>query len=243
MNKNKRKEDIKKLLLEESVSSYGRIYQLIQTGKLDKIIDKINDEKTETIVSSIVKKGYLTGNEQFLDIIANFICFFDRYFPTISHRDYILECIFDSDYIPDFLLCKKYWGDNDNIPYFIYQIKRYVIYNFSLTIKKIGNHFNKNVLSLLNNKIDIDLNDEEEVNKIFDLIQNICWTNINSYSLIFLFSNWNKSLLSLEEMMKKNNNDISRTVEVVSENFITHFEIVFDNYKKNKSILNYVKNM
>ena len=73
MSKKNRKEELKKLLLNESVGSYGRIYQLIQSGKLDKIIDKITDEKTDTKVSSIVKKGYLTGNEQFLDILSNFI--------------------------------------------------------------------------------------------------------------------------------------------------------------------------
>ena len=75
--KNKaRKEQLKKLALKKSDNG-GRIYQLINSGVLDKAIDRITEEKTPTIITTIIKKGYLTGNEQFIDMINNFIYYFD----------------------------------------------------------------------------------------------------------------------------------------------------------------------
>ena len=55
--KNKtRKEELKKLALKKKDNG-GRIYQLVNKNVLDKVIDRITDEKTTTIVTSIVKKG------------------------------------------------------------------------------------------------------------------------------------------------------------------------------------------
>lgn len=105
--KNKtRKEQLKKLALKKKDNG-GRIYQLINSNVLDKAIDLITDERTPTIVTSIVKKGYLTGNEQFIDMINNFIYYFDSNFPTVCHKDLVLEFILEGQ-VPDFLLCKKY---------------------------------------------------------------------------------------------------------------------------------------
>ena len=57
--KNKtRKEELKQLALKK-VDNGGRIYQLINSNKLDKIIDLITDEKTPAIKTTLVEKGYL----------------------------------------------------------------------------------------------------------------------------------------------------------------------------------------
>lgn len=243
MNKKSRKEVIKNLLLRKAVGGYGRIYQLVETGKLDKIILKIDDRKTETLVSSITPKGYLTGNEQFLDVLSNFISLFDRFFPMVSYRDYLLECIFDNDEIPEFLLCKKYWGDNDNIPYFTFQMKRYIVFNFSKTLKEINNGLNIEIRKYFDNKVSIDIDNENDIDWLFEKIHNLCWTNVNCYSVIHLFGNWGKSFKSMTKMMKKNGKTMLDAANVVNENYIMHLDILCDNYFKNKKILSFVKNM
>ena len=243
MKENNRKEDLKKLLLNVSVGSYGRIYQLIQTGKLDKIIEKITDEKTDTKVSSIVKKEYLTGNEQFLDILSNFISFFDRSFPPIAYRDYLLESIFDTKDIPEFLLCKKYWGDNDNIPYFTFQIKRHIVSNFRDILYQTKSELNSYIWKYFGDKLNIDLNDEKAVDRLFSKMQELCWTNVNCYSIVYMFGNWSKLFMKIGNTMKRKGKSPIEAVKIVNDNFATHIDILYDNYLKNKKLLNYVKNM
>ena len=86
----KRKEDLKQLALKK-MDNGGRIYQLINSNKLDKAIDLITDEKTPAIKTTLVKKGYLTGNEQFIDMISNFLYYFDKNFPTVGHKDLMIQ--------------------------------------------------------------------------------------------------------------------------------------------------------
>lgn len=243
MRKKSRKEDLKNLLLKESVGSYGRIYQLIQTGKLDKIIDKITDEKTDTKVSSIVEKGYLTGNEQFLDILSNFISFFDRSFPPIAYKDYLLESIFENKDIPEFLLSKKYWGDNDNITYFTYHIKRYIVSNFRDILYQTKSELNSSIWNYFGDKLNIDLNDEKAVDRLFSKMQELCWTNVNCYSIIYMFGNWSILFTKIGNTMKRKDKSLIEAVKIVNDNFVTHIEIIYDNYLKNKKLLKYVKNM
>ena len=243
MKSSKRKEDIKNLLLKKQVSSYGRIYQLIETGKLDKVIDKITDEKTNTIITSIVKKGYLTGNEQFLDVLANFISYFDRNFPTISYRDFMLESMFENDDVPEFLLCKKYWGDNDNIPYYTYEMKKFIVSNFRDTLFQTRVHLDRTIWKCMDQHLIVNLDDEKEVEWLFDKMKQLCWTNINNYSLIYLFSNWNKSFIAMEKIVKRQGKDMLEASIRVNNDYGMHLEMLFDNYLKNKKILKDLKNI
>ena len=62
-----RKKDLMDLVLKKGSAINGILYKIIQNGYLDKVINKITDERVKTPTTSITKKGYLTGNEQFLD--------------------------------------------------------------------------------------------------------------------------------------------------------------------------------
>ena len=68
MTLNERKEEIKEIAL-NNYSNGASIYMLVNNNYLDHIINKINDEKTYQNTLSVVKKGYLTGNEQFVDVL------------------------------------------------------------------------------------------------------------------------------------------------------------------------------
>ena len=94
------------------------IYKFLLKSTLDELIGKLNDKKTKCIKSTICNytgKGFLTSEEQFLDLLNNFIARFktDFYFLG-SYEILILQLILEN-------------GKNDFIKYFKYNI---VIINF-----------------------------------------------------------------------------------------------------------------
>src|SRR5574344_259269 len=121
MNLNERKEELKQLAL-ASKSNGAIIFQLINENVLDVVISKINDKKTNTVVTSLVKKGYLTGNEQFIDILSEFIYYYEKWFAPLSNKKVYIALILEKK-SPKFLVCKNYWGDNKFIPNLVVFLK------------------------------------------------------------------------------------------------------------------------
>ena len=235
MKNRARKEQLKKLALKKTDNG-GRIYQLINKNILDKAIDLITDKKTPTIVTSLVKKGYLTGNEQFIDMLNNFIYYFDSKFPTICHKDLMLEFILENQ-TPEFLLCKKYWGDNDNMQYFINSMDKAIVNTFYETIlfiddKVLFRPFIKNLQNL-------DLDNKNDLESIMKFLKKLLWTNINDFSTLYLFQNFH---LNLKKFQRKNKdkNPLEVYYHIINEMKI-HYERLIDSYYKNKGILKYVK--
>lgn len=234
--KNKtRKEELKKLALKKKDNG-GRIYQLINKNVLDKVIDRITDEKTTTIVTSIVKKGYLTGNEQFIDMLNNFIYYFDSKFPTICHKDLMLEFIFENQ-VPEFLLCKRYWGDNKNMQYFIDSMDKTIIHNFYETIlflddKVMFKPFIKTIQS-------INLDNRDDLDSVLRFLKKLVWTNIDNFSALYLFKDFHLEVKRFQRENKEKN-----SLEVyyhVINNVKMHYDILINSYYKNKGILKYIK--
>lgn len=234
MKNKQRKKQLKELALKKSDNG-GRIYQLINSNVLDKAIDKITDEKTPTIVTSIIKKGYLTGNEQFIDMLNNFIYYFDSKFPTIEHKDLMIELIFENQ-IPEFLLCKKYWGDNSNMQYFIDNMNKAIVYNFNETLlfiddKIIFKGFIKNIQKL-------DINNKQDLDKVVNFMKKLLWTNIGSYSVMYLFQSFYLKVRNFQKNNKKKNQ--LEAYKCVIKDVRMHFEILIDSYYKHKEILKYL---
>ncbi len=229
MNKNERKAILKEIAL-KNFSNGGRIYQLIEDGCFDKIIKKINDEKTFTNSKAIVKKGYLTGNEQFLDILNELIFYFESSFLVLQRKDWFLSCILENK-IPEFLLCKKYWGDNNHIPYFQYNMRKLFVenaYNNILYIYDEHTEFFKK----LNITKSMDLSELSNVNILYYFIIELIWCNCNSnqYSFNSIFSNYEYNLNKLIKKSKKDYNDANK---LVKSNYSIHWEMLIKQYNKN----------
>ena len=76
------------------------IYKFLLKSTLDELIGKLNDKKTKCIKSIICNytgKGFLTSEEQFLDLLNNFIARFktDFYFLG-SYEVLILQLILEN---------------------------------------------------------------------------------------------------------------------------------------------------
>lgn len=235
MKNKKRKEELKQLALKKSDNG-GRIYQLICSNKLDKIIDLITDEKTPVIKTTFVKKGYFTGNEQFLDILNNFIYYFDMKFPSVQHKDLMIQMILESQ-TPEFLFCKKYWGDNDNIPYFTNGMDKAIVRNFYNNIIFTDDNRTFQKYKIFPNKMNLD--DRKDLDTILNLMEDIVWTNINDYSLVYLFDDFGVRERSYQKTYKNRNK--LEIYTVLLKDYRLHFEMLLNHYEKNKNILNFIK--
>lgn len=189
----------------------------------------ITDEKTKATNSSLWSKGYLNGNEQFIDVLSYFILFFQKQFAPLLNKDLQLEYILKNQ-TPEFLLCKKYLGDNDNIPYFLNQMKYTIIYNFYENIKFIYDTIDKKFWQKIKIDNEMDLNNEDDLEIIFDFARKLAWCNIGEFSVSYIFNNYADSIRIMKKSNK--NKDLAEIWNIMKVQYTLQFNIVFRNYVK-----------
>lgn len=238
--RNVRKEKMLKIVFNGDYSSNDAlIYKFLVNSTLDKLIKKLEDGKTECIKSTIcnyTRKGYLTSEEQFLDLVNNFIVTFKINFYFLGcHDTLILQIILESEKNSDFLLSKNYWGNNDNIPYFKYNIKKYIITPFYDNLKSIVK-ISDNVEYFLkekNIKINkIDLKKEKDVNKLYELLRELSVCNPSAWCSLFLFRGLQDQIVE----MKNEPNIEYRSIKML-ENYAIQYEIAIKNYYEKKDAI------
>lgn len=186
MDLKQRKELLKELSL-HSKSNGAIIYQLIKDGVLDCVINTIDDRKTK-IFKSVIKKGYLTGNEQFIDILSEFIYNFEKWFAPLCNKKTYIGLILDYK-VPKFLLCKNYWGNNDFIPYYQFNMKKIIVENMYDNIKFVYDEYQEFFKSIgISNRM--SLKNSKSLNILFKFMQELVWCNYDEYALFYVFDNY-----------------------------------------------------
>ena len=213
-----RKEIICKLALEQ-YDIGALIYKYVKEGSLDHIISKITDVKTKTIKTSFVPKGYLTGEEQFVDVLCQFITRFNHYFAPIEHKGMVIQEILASQ-VPKFLLCKNYVGDNNFIPYYQFNMKQCIVNNFYNNIKAIYDTYSE-FFKYFGITKNMSLKNEKTVDLLFDLLHEMVWCNYDEYGIFNLFSDY-------ETMIKENDNEEYK--DALLGNSLLHWNILIKNY-------------
>ena len=117
MSIKERKRELRKVIKKENNLNSAIILMMINNKKLDHVIESLDNEITPTNTTCLVRKGYLTSDEQFIDVLHHImfrfnvdIWFLKKYGNTIIETVLCYE-----DTIP-LLLTKKYLGDNNFIP-------------------------------------------------------------------------------------------------------------------------------
>ena len=189
----KRKEELKKLALNAG-SKGAYVYQLIDSGKIDHIINKLNDKitLTNTKVLPNTMKGYLTGNEQFIDIFVETLHYYELSFAFLDNKEEYIELLLLNN-TPSFLYAKKYWGNNKYIDYYKYNIKRFLVENMYSNIKSVYSNF-KNFFEMNNINSKMDLNQEQDVDILFEFMLALSRRNNGKDSIRYLFIDSNKLL-------------------------------------------------
>lgn len=226
LNLVERKEEIKKIAVREK-SNGGFIYQMIERGNLDHLIEKITDKRTKTFYCSFTPKGYLSGTEQFVDVLCEFIHYFDSSFAPLTYKYVFLSALFEKR-SPEFLLCKKYWGNNKYIQYYQYNIRKFLVENMYDNIKFIYSDCGvKSFFNSLGINDKLSLKREKDVDKLFNFMKEIVWCNYNEYSLSSVFYNY-KTLI---ETYKKHDGASSDIINYVWNNVELHWSMMISNYK------------
>lgn len=218
MNLEKRKKE----LIEIALSKYtngGIIFILINEGHLDHIISKITDENTPTNSKAIIKKGYLTGNEQFISILTGMISYFSSNFITVKYKENALVYILEET-IPNFMLCKNYWGDNSSIPYYTRNMNKLFVKNFYDNIKFLYYEY-FDFFQSININNNLKLNKTKDVNLILDFMIKLVWCNCkrNQYSISYIFSNYKFCIIKLKNKYK---NKKIHKYRLVYDDYVMH---------------------
>lgn len=217
MNIEKRKEELKVIALEHKLNG-AQIYQLISEGNLDHIVNKINDKETK---SKSDKNIYLSGNEQFIDVLCSTFHYFEDNFSILPSKILWFQKTFKNK-IPKFLLSKKYYGDNKFIPYYEYNTRKLFVENMYLNIKFIYDEFNE---FFVKNGItkNLLLKNKNDVNILFNFMKKMVWCNYDDFSLIYLFDNY-------KSYIKEYKNTSKDYLNSIHLHFAMHWEKMIENF-------------
>lgn len=215
------------------------IYKFLLSSTLDELIGRLNDKKTKCIKSTICNytgKGFLTSEEQFLDLLNNFIVRFktDFYFLG-SYEMLILQLILENGKNDDFLLCKNYWGNNDFIKYFKYNIEKYIVTAFYDNLKSVAEVSDKVKYFLKEKGIKINkisLRHHDDVSKLYKLLRELSVSNHDTWSSLFLFSSLQKQILEMKDEI----DIMDRSIRLL-ENYALQYEIAIKNYYSKKDAI------
>lgn len=230
-----------KLALNSNIINDAFIYKLLRNKVLDNYIIKLNNYKIITNTKTIIKKGYLTADEQFIDLLNNFFVYLDEDFYFLGRsKNFIIETILKYKNNNKFLLCKNYWGDNNFIPYFKYNIKRFVITGFYNNIKTLIDE-SKDIKELIRfEKININkisLKHIKDVDKLYKLLKFLTLCNSNKYCLLYLFTDFNTSV---NEIKETSNFTMNKVIKANKKQYILQWEMIIKNYYKKKDAIPYI---
>jgi len=186
---NKRKTRLKKLLNKNQHEYSPLMYFLINNNKLDIVIDKMDDINIIPNTTCLVKKGYLTTEEHFLEVLYHVINSINTEFWTVRKKNTIIEYMLSHPNSSKLLLSKKYIGNNDFIPYYQHNIKKICIYGFCDILKFV--HKTETIVSFFkDNNVDIfnfNLTRKKDVDNIYEILILICMCNYSEYGLYYIF--------------------------------------------------------
>ena len=191
------------------------ILALLEENKLDNIIKDITDSKIPVSGSAFLKQDKISGYDNFIYFLDSFITYVMHIINNYSIIDnVIIECLSNKE--STILLEKIYPYDDNNISRIKYNYKLMIISNFYYNLKEFSTELSDkyNMLKLdLNN---IDITNEDDIDKLINLLEELCFINKDNYYLLSLFTK-----------VKEDNYDI----------YLSYHERLLDNYIKNISFI------
>lgn len=181
IKKRKLVRQLKKLNIDNEIL----ILKIINNGTLDSSIIKITNKCICSNNKPVLKKEYINSYNHYIYILDNFIHYFYNIFNyNINLEEIINICLEDNS---DILLCDKYVFDNDNIKYYRTEYNKIIISNFYYNIIVFKDELNDylNTFFAKNKKINID--NEENVNKVLELLRSIYLCNRDKHMVLSLF--------------------------------------------------------
>lgn len=210
MNKKNKKKEIEKILEEQNYANDVLIYKLLKKGHLDNLISKLDNEKAICNFNCLVKKGYLTAEEQFISLLDNFIVHLNATFSTIEYT-YIymmLEEMIKSKYC-DIFFAKHYWGNNDYLKEYRMEFDKIIIDPFInnlsyLSQKYYDTSLAKTIKNIITKEKNINLDNPETVDNTITFLKNVLSSNPEHlhFSAMYLFISIENHIASIQNEQK-----------------------------------------
>ena len=234
-------EQLKKELIENNYNlTYSYlIITLLNKNILNKLTNKITDSKTKIKITTLIKKNYLSGNEQFLYLLNNFIYTFKEDFYFINTNfNYIIETLLQNEKHTKYLLCKKYIGNNKYLPYFSYNIKKLIVYGFYNNIKYLAK--NSELIKTFTKETKIStkknmLSNKKGVEILYNTLLKLSICNAKELNNILLFEDIKHYI---EQTPKNSNSDYKNIKKSILKYYLTNWESMINNYYQKIDILN-----
>ena len=209
--KNDNKKNKKEILLDtlqesKFIKNKIVIMSLLEENKLDSIINNITNREIVVLGGSYIKKDKISHSENFLFFLDSFINYIMNIINNYSIIiDVIVECLKNKE--SSILLEKIYPYDDNNLSKIRYNYRLMIISNFYYNLNIFGNEipdiFNINT---------IDITKEEDIDKLINILEEMCFINKDNYYLLALFTR-----------VEEDNYDI----------YLSYYERLLDNYIKN----------
>lgn len=232
MKKSANKERIYNITLKSKNIDKGDIIALLDTDCLDNVINRITKDKTILNCNSINKKSYLTGEEQFIDLLSNFIYYFRMMLPTIVHNNMCIYNIFKNQ-VPTILLNKDYYHDNKNEGY-NKEFKKLIVRNMYDNIKILYPNFSNKVWKKFKISDNMDIGNDKDVDTLFNFMRLLTWSNINEYAIFYLFDSLT---FAIYDMMKKRKIGYDEALNSIGKHYYIQYEIMIDNCLKKYKLI------
>ena len=227
---NTKKEQIKIDSLKKGKITGAILYQLVDSGKLDELIKRLSTEKVIHNTKCLHGKSYFTYSEQFVSIFENFMCTFERDFISLgTHKTIVLENLFENSN-PDFLLSKKYWGNNDYIDYYRKSIFKFITYGFYKNINLMYGDLNKQ-FKALEIEENIDLDKDNNLVGLYNQLILLSWASKNCFNRSLLFLDYEKYCNGIN----KNVDDKIRNATL--DFYLVQWEIMLEKYVNNRETI------
>lgn len=198
------------------------ILELIEDGSLDAYIEKIKENNIKVLKSPLNTKGYLTGYEQFIIILDNFITYINNFVNSPElEKNIIFNCLDNSS----ILLSDKYFYDNENIEFYKYNFNYAITYIFYDNLLKLQSDL-KEELNSINLDINrININNSKDINYLINILEEIILVNKNDYKILSLFTkvekdNYEKYIFWYKRLLSKyiDNKDFIKEYRKFKEN-------------------------
>ncbi|MGM9882376.1 MAG: hypothetical protein ACI31S_05995 [Bacilli bacterium] len=221
----KKKRKLEKVIERDCNECSYLAFFLIHTGKLDNVINLLDDKVTIPDTTCLVKRGFLTSEEQFVDVLEYVIRIINSEFWFLVDKNTIIEAILNFDSSLNLLLSKNYIGNNKYIEFYEIGVKKICIFNFYNVLKFIDQSELVEEF-LVNHEIDLnsfDIESNNDIIKLFKVLKLIAICNYNSYHLLYLFnnrmSNKNKKMfeIQVEILIEKTNERELKAMDILND--------------------------
>lgn len=227
--KTKKEELIKEILNSNTKYNY-LILKLLNENKINELIKNITNKKTKLNINSLYKKNYLSPNQHFLMILSNTIYYFKEQFYFLNNNtDFIISILLQNKNNTKYLLTDKYIGNNKNLSFFNYNMKKLITNNYYNNIKKLKE--TSPIIKKYIKDTNITFN-KKDINTIYNNLIKISLCNATNSNNILLFEDINYYTKETEKTYK--NKDIKK---IVKEFYKQEYEKMIKNYYQKKDII------